>query len=40
MIAATVASFCIEDVGTRRLQKLTQSEISGRLAELSALVRA
>jgi sugar/nucleoside kinase (ribokinase family) len=39
MIAATVASFCIEDVGPKRLATLTQAEIAQRLEELSALVR-
>jgi sugar/nucleoside kinase (ribokinase family) len=39
MIAATVASFCIEDVGPMRLATLTQAEIAQRLEELSALVR-
>jgi sugar/nucleoside kinase (ribokinase family) len=39
MVAATVASFCIEDVGTRRVAKLTQAEIGKRLEELSSLVR-
>jgi sugar/nucleoside kinase (ribokinase family) len=39
MIAATVASFCIEDVGTKRVASLTHAEIARRLEELSALVR-
>ena len=39
MIAATVASFCLEDVGTKRLQTLTQATILQRLEELHTLVR-
>ncbi len=39
MIAATVASFCIEDVGPRRVCGLTLADVAARLEELQALVR-
>ncbi|HYO97950.1 MAG TPA: PfkB family carbohydrate kinase [Polyangiaceae bacterium] len=39
MIAACVASFCVEDVGTRRVARLTREEVSARLDELRTLVR-
>jgi hypothetical protein len=39
MIASTVASFNIEDVGTRRVATLTHVDIGKRLEELRALVR-
>jgi hypothetical protein len=38
MVAATVASFCVEDVGTRRIQRLTREELAARLDELRTLV--
>ncbi|MEB2312942.1 MAG: PfkB family carbohydrate kinase [Sorangiineae bacterium] len=38
MTAAAVASFCVEDVGTRRLTTLESSAIGGRLDELRTLV--
>jgi sugar/nucleoside kinase (ribokinase family) len=36
--AATVASFCVEAVGTQRLATLDQATIRGRMSELRALV--
>lgn len=39
MIAATVASFCVEDVGARRIASVTQKDIAARLEELRTLVR-
>jgi len=38
MMAATVASFCVEDVGTRRVERLTRQELAWRLDELRQLV--
>ncbi len=38
MMAATIASFCVEDVGTRRVERLTRSEVATRLDELRKLV--
>ena len=38
MTAATVASFCVEGVGTERLATLRESEVQQRLDELRALV--
>ncbi|HEV8247449.1 MAG TPA: PfkB family carbohydrate kinase [Polyangiaceae bacterium] len=38
MMAATVASFCVEDVGTRRVERLTRQELAVRLDELRTLV--
>ncbi len=38
MMAATVASFCVEDVGTRRIGALGRDEIASRLEELRTLV--
>jgi sugar/nucleoside kinase (ribokinase family) len=37
--AATVASFCVEDVGPRRLLALTQAEVAARLEQLRTLVQ-
>jgi sugar/nucleoside kinase (ribokinase family) len=37
--AATVASFCVEDVGTQRLTRLTRDDIARRLDSLRSLVR-
>ncbi|HEY8944957.1 MAG TPA: PfkB family carbohydrate kinase [Polyangiaceae bacterium] len=39
MIAATVASFSVEDVGTRGVARLSQEDVSRRLEELRALTR-
>lgn len=39
MMAATVASFCVEDVGTRRIGRLTREDVAARLEELRGLVR-
>ena len=39
MIAGCVASFCVEDVGTRRTSKLDQKVVAARLEELRALVQ-
>ena len=38
MLAASVASFCVEDVGTRRLERLTRQQLAARLDELRQLV--
>jgi len=38
MMAATVASFCVEDVGTRRLAGLERSQVAERLDSLRTLV--
>lgn len=38
-VAATVASFCVEDVGTRRLATLTPGHVTARLESLARLVR-
>lgn len=38
MMAATVASFCVEGVGTRRVKTLTIDEVAKRLDELRTLV--
>jgi sugar/nucleoside kinase (ribokinase family) len=37
--ATTVASFCVEDVGTRRLARLTRDEVNQRLEALRSLMR-
>lgn len=37
--AATVASFCVEDVGPKRLLSLTQPELTQRLEQLRAIVQ-
>jgi fructose-1-phosphate kinase PfkB-like protein len=37
MFAAAVASFCVEDVGTRRLERLTREEVAKRLDQLHRL---
>jgi sugar/nucleoside kinase (ribokinase family) len=37
IFAAAVASFCVEDVGTRRLERLTREEVSKRLELLHRL---
>jgi sugar/nucleoside kinase (ribokinase family) len=39
MVSATVASFCVEDVGTQRLQQLDRRQVAARLDELRTLVR-
>jgi sugar/nucleoside kinase (ribokinase family) len=38
MLAATVASFCVEGVGTSRIAELTARDVAERLAELRTLV--
>ena len=38
MMAGCVASFCVEDVGTRRTSKLDQQAVAARLEELRGLV--
>jgi len=38
-MAGCVASFCVEDVGTRRTSKLTQQSVAARLEELRSLVQ-
>ena len=37
--AATVASFCVEDVGSKRLLRLTQPEVAERLEQLRTIVQ-
>ena len=39
MMAGCVASFCVEDVGTRRTSQLTQQSVAARLEELGRLVQ-
>jgi sugar/nucleoside kinase (ribokinase family) len=39
MMAGCVASFCVEDVGTRRTSQLTQQHVAARLEELARLVQ-
>ena len=39
MMAGCVASFCVEDVGTRRTSQLTQQNVATRLEELGRLVQ-
>jgi sugar/nucleoside kinase (ribokinase family) len=39
MTAATVASFCVEDVGTREIARITRDDVARRLEELRGLVR-
>jgi sugar/nucleoside kinase (ribokinase family) len=39
MIAGCVASFCVEDVGTRRTATLNQQTVAARLDELRSLVQ-
>jgi sugar/nucleoside kinase (ribokinase family) len=39
MMAGCVASFCVEDVGTRRTAQLTQHDVAARLEELNRLVQ-
>ncbi len=39
MMAATMASFCVEGVGTRRVERLGREDVSARLEELHELVR-
>ena len=36
--ASAVASFCVEDVGTKRLRTLTTQDVSARLSELRSLI--
>jgi sugar/nucleoside kinase (ribokinase family) len=38
MTATTVASFCVEGVGTRRTRELSRKDVANRLEELRALV--
>lgn len=38
MVAATVASFCVEGVGTRRLEGLDRDQVGARLEDLRGLV--
>ncbi len=38
-MAGCVASFCVEDVGTRRTSKLTQQSVAARLEEMRSLVQ-
>ncbi len=38
MTAATVASFCVEGVGTRRIRDITREDVAARLDELRSLV--
>lgn len=38
LVAASAASFCVEDVGTRRMVSLTRDQLAERLAELRSLV--
>ncbi len=38
MLAATIASFCVEDVGTARVERLTRADVASRLDELRKLV--
>ena len=38
MTAATVASFCVEGVGTRTIRKVTREDVVSRLEELRSLV--
>jgi sugar/nucleoside kinase (ribokinase family) len=37
LFAAAVASFCVEDVGTRRLERLTREDVTDRLDKLHKL---
>ncbi|MEO7032860.1 MAG: PfkB family carbohydrate kinase [Polyangiaceae bacterium] len=39
MMASCVASFCVEDVGTRRTSKLNQQSVAARLEEMRSLVQ-
>jgi sugar/nucleoside kinase (ribokinase family) len=39
MMAATVASFCVEDVGTRAIEGLNRDQVAKRLDSLRTLVR-
>ena len=39
MVAGCVASFCVEDVGTRSTSKLTQPTVTARLEELRSIVQ-
>jgi sugar/nucleoside kinase (ribokinase family) len=39
MMAATMASFCVEGVGTRRVERLSREDVAARLEELRELVR-
>jgi hypothetical protein len=38
MLGATVASFCVEGVGTARLAALTRDDVAARLSTLASLV--
>lgn len=40
LMAGAVASFCVEDVGTRRTERLTRGEADQRLSEIEATLRA
>ncbi len=39
LLAGAVASFCVEDVGTRRLEQVTRAQAEARLAELRELIQ-
>jgi sugar/nucleoside kinase (ribokinase family) len=39
LTASAVASFCVQDVGTARLTRLTRDEVTERLASLQQLIR-
>jgi sugar/nucleoside kinase (ribokinase family) len=39
LVASAVASFTVEDVGTRRLAAVDQPEVAARVAELESMVR-
>jgi sugar/nucleoside kinase (ribokinase family) len=39
LVSSTVASYCVEDVGTRRVAALSVADVETRLAELCRLVR-
>jgi len=38
MIGSTVASFCVEDVGFRGVERLTQDHVRRRLEELRSMI--
>jgi sugar/nucleoside kinase (ribokinase family) len=40
LVSSTVASFCVEDVGTRRIATIQSSDVDARLDELRRLVHA
>ncbi len=39
LVASAVASFTVEDVGTRRLAALDEPEMTARVAELEGMIR-